>query len=65
MAQQTDKYGKRDYKHEFRVNYPWMSCSDEVLETAYKLTADMPRDLTMDLMKDYVLSNGLAEEVVL
>lgn len=55
----------RDYKFAFRVTYPHLACSDEVLSTAYKLTEDMPEDLKLDLMKDFILSKGLEEEVVL
>ena len=54
-----------DYKHIFRETYPYIECSDEVLTRAYELTADMPVDLKMDLMRDFILSNDLVEEVML
>ena len=56
---------EKDYKKAFRAAYPYIGCSDEVLEEAHEFTLGMPSDLTFDLMKDYILSKDLAEEVLL
>ena len=56
---------ERDFKYEFRMTYPFIACTDETIVNAHELTEGMPDDLKLDLMKDYILSNGIEEGVTL
>jgi len=45
----------------FQERYPYMACGRDVLEEAAKGMVNFPNDVALDLMKDFILSRGLAE----
>ena len=49
--------------NDFQKRYSYISCSQEVLEQAAKRVANFQNDVALDLMKDYVVSQGLVEEM--
>lgn len=42
----------------------YISCERSVIEGAAALATGFPEDLALDLMRDHILSQGLADEVV-
>lgn len=47
----------------YQARYSYVSCGQGVLERAAKSVADFPNDVALDLMNDYILSQGLAEDM--
>ena len=45
----------------FQERYPYIACGRDLLGEAAKGMVDFPSDVALDLMKDYILSQGLAE----
>lgn len=54
---------ERDYKYEFRSTYPYIVCSNKVLTDAYEHSKDIHGGVMLDLMMDYILSNGLQDDL--
>lgn len=44
----------------YQARYSYVVCGQDVLERAASV-ADFPNDVALDLMNDYILSQGLAE----
>ncbi len=49
----------------YQARYSYVACGREALERAAKSVMDFPRDVALDLMNDYIISQGLAEEIAL
>ena len=47
----------------FQSRYSYISCERNVLEEAAAMVSDFPDDRALDCMQDYILSQGLADEV--
>lgn len=54
-----------DLVQNYQAKYSYVACGRDVLERAAKSVADFPNDVALDLMNDYILSQGLAEETEL
>ena len=50
-----------DVINTFRQAYPYIACSDELIEESLNKTLNAPMGLKLDLMKDYILSQGMAD----
>lgn len=48
----------------FNDQYSHISCERSVVEKAASMVSDFPDDRALDCMQDYILSQGLADEVV-
>lgn len=48
----------------FGREYSYISCERNVVEKAASMVCDFPDDRALDCMQDYILSQGLADEVV-
>lgn len=48
----------------FNDQYSYISCERSVVEKAASMVSDFPDDRALDCMQDYILSQGLADEVV-
>lgn len=49
----------------YQAKYSYVTCGREVLERAAKNVVGFPNDVALDLMNDYIISQGLAEEIEL
>lgn len=49
----------------FQQRYSYISCERNVLEEAAAMVSDFPDDRALDCMQDYIMSQGLADEVQL
>lgn len=43
---------------------PYISCERKAIEEAAARVVDFPNDIALDLMRDHILSQGLADEIV-
>lgn len=44
---------------------PYVSCERKTIEEAAARVVDFPNDIALDLMRDHILSQDLAEEIEL
>lgn len=53
--------------HKFKLQHPYIIASDQVIQKAYTQTPNKENkseNQILDLMKDYILSHNLQEEVI-
>lgn len=55
---------ERDFKRKFRNAYPYIVCTDDTIVEAHEFCEGLSGEY-LDLMKDYILSNKLMEDVIL
>lgn len=49
----------------FTERFTFIACSERHMKEAARNVVGMPDDIALDLMMDYIMSNDLAEEVIL
>lgn len=60
-----DKNRAYELTDAFIKAYPYIGCERKTIEGVAAQMVEFPNDIALDLMRDRILSQGLADEVVL